>query len=167
MDRYITMQLQDFEKLLDYLEKKEDPWYGEKLPSKLRELRSCQQTFCPCELHNSYDYDCAIKKQNIDKILDLMRRANIIRPYKARGTTTYSNDNNKTIHHLPPVHVENCTCACEAEEKTYLSEKQTDHIIESYKNNYIKEEKINDIKKRQINDFPECKSAKTNRCIIS
>lgn len=107
---FTQKDLKEFEELLIYLEEAKDPWYLEKLPSKLRELKSFQIRACPCELHNTYDNSGKIILENMSKILELLKRSNKFNKYRANGTTSYSNDNNKTIRHIPPVHADGCVC---------------------------------------------------------
>ena len=55
------MSLNEFEKLLDWFEKSNDPWFYEKHLSKLRELKSMQSKYCPCNKSNYTNQNIDIK----------------------------------------------------------------------------------------------------------
>jgi len=129
----MDVKLVEFEKLLVYLEDASDLWYREKLRSKLRELNTFQITLCPCNLHNKYGdyYTCKNDTKNILKIVELLKRANKFKSFRANGTTFHSNDGNKQIEHYPPIHVDDC--ACDPPEEDKISDKMAIFTIERYK----------------------------------
>lgn len=129
----MDVKLVEFEKLLVYLEDASDPWYYEKRQSKLRELNTFQITLCPCNLHNKYGdyYNYKDDTKNLPKLVELLKRANKFKPYRANGTTFYSNDGNKRIEHYPPIHADDC--ACDPPEEHKMSNKMGIFTIERYK----------------------------------
>ena len=44
---YMDPTISEFEKLIVWFEKADDPWFDEKRSSKLRDLQAMQRYFCP------------------------------------------------------------------------------------------------------------------------
>jgi len=95
--------MSEFEKLIVWFEKADDPWFDEKRSSKLRDLQAMQRYFCPCEDMRKIWSDAS------DACNDLLIRANVISLYLAQGTIVKT-ANGTNAHIIPPVHVDKCTC---------------------------------------------------------
>ena len=121
--------LDEFKELLEWFEKQNDPWFTEKKKKKLRDLSTFQDRFCPCELHNMYDLD-PLLLSDMTEITHCMKRATLILPRSARGSTFVTDNEEKTKTYFPPVHVADCAC----ENKTVLMTKiEEEEIIQQYK----------------------------------
>ena len=116
--------LVDFGELIQWFENKENS--KEQIELKMLDLKAFQSVLCPCELHNKYG-PYTLSTYDIDRILIMMKCANLHSPYIAKGTT-FTRDDSTT--HLPPVHVFNCACSCTS---TIISQAENSRNICEYK----------------------------------
>lgn len=123
------MQLQEFEELLQWFEKQDDPWFYEKRASKCRDLLVMQSKYCPCELSNMYSNINPFQQSNMTQIMCCMKRANIILPYSASDINFATDEENEIITKFPPVHIDDCACT----DIKILSKKEKLLTIQRYK----------------------------------
>ena len=104
-----------FEDLVEWFEKKNDPWFLEKRTAKMRLLQRMQSIFCPCK--SIADTMFRMPAIFNARIISCMKRANLISPYTAKGTTIIKGD----VHiNVPPIHIDACVCADVGNEKYNL-----------------------------------------------
>ena len=121
--------LDEFKELLKWFENQNDPWFTEKKRKELRDLSTLQDRFCPCELHNMYDID-PLSLFKITEITHCMKRATLILPRSARGSTFVTDNVERTKTYFPPVHIDDCACENKIVEMTKVEKNE---IIQQYK----------------------------------
>lgn len=126
--KYITNELNEIEKLMEWFENGKDPWFDEKKIAKLRDLKSFQLQYCLCELHNypkpGFNADLE------ERVNALLQRAVIFSQFSAIGSNFVTDDKMQKLDYFPPIHSDGCACIV----KNSLTKQEKTTITQQYKN---------------------------------